>query len=221
MQDEEQFFHWLEVPDNAPILFEDLPWLLAEARNPDRSTFLKQFEASASQLNFEQELPQAVRRGRLVVRDPLTGTPQSSPIGAALKRAVVFPLQDLRPFLAELGMGVRIREKAPESEPVQREKDNPPVARFIAGKRVAPIHAQRSNLLTAIIEQAIQQAGSDGTALVWAELEAMANQNVPPFIGASEGELKYLDGGETKFLRRKNLGDRLERRAKALAKAPR
>ena len=73
--------------------------------------------------------------------------------------------------------------------------------------------AQRINLLTPVIDEAIRNLnGADSTAVVWAELEAMATAGKAPFVGAADGDLKYLDGGQVKVLTRQNLRGRLGRR---------
>lgn len=72
--------------------------------------------------------------------------------------------------------------------------------------------ALRRDALAPVIEQA--QAGCADpfdVAAVWARLQVMAEQRVPPLIGSTEEGLQYLDQGDAAILNRKALSKRLAR----------
>lgn len=72
--------------------------------------------------------------------------------------------------------------------------------------------ARRRDSLAPVIEQA-QDACADpfDVAAVWARLQVMAQDKVPPLFGSTEDGLQYLDQGETAILNRKALWKRLAR----------
>ncbi len=64
--------------------------------------------AAGAEINLEAELPKLVRAGALAPRDPLTNGPHPFPLGAALKDARLRPNDELRAFLADRGIGLRV-----------------------------------------------------------------------------------------------------------------
>jgi len=114
MQNENLYVQWLERPDNSPIAFEDLALMLAEVRHPPSGDENSDDDLSIglAWLQFESDLERAVSDGRLKVRNPLTGDFHTFPLGNALKKSVVFPLQDLRPYLEQIGIGLRLTPEA-------------------------------------------------------------------------------------------------------------
>jgi hypothetical protein len=85
------------------------------------------------------------------------------------------------------------------------------------GGHVHSTRTERRNVLTPLIEKAVSQC-SDGSAVaeVWPKLQRIAISKEPPFLGgASEDGLQYEDGDKTLYLTKKQLADRLRRRAKA------
>jgi len=121
MQNENLYVHWLERPDNSPIAFGDLALMLAEVKHPPRDDGDDDLSIGLVWLQFESDLKRAVSDGRLKVRNPLTGDFHTFPFGDALKKSVVFPLQDLQPYLEQIGIGLRfVPAAATKVVPVQR-----------------------------------------------------------------------------------------------------
>ena len=128
--------HWLELPaGTAFVEFSELSHRLALTLHPaapdDRRYDLRY---GVAEMNLKQELHKAVDAGRLRVLDPLTHGPHSFPVGAALQSAVV-KLSELRAFLVDRGIGVRVlpAEPAPAVMPApeptaKAEAALPPVA---------------------------------------------------------------------------------------------
>ena len=72
----------------------------------------------------------------------------------------------------------------------------------------------RKSATSAFLEEAIKRAGGfDNSALIWAELQRMADEKFTPLIGFVDRELKYVAAdGDVKFFSRKNLTDSLARK---------
>lgn len=102
VQVSEKYLYWLAVEDGQAIRFSDLPHMMAKAMHP-----ASDMGYGAARVNLEEELPKAVQRGELVVRNPLDLGHHTFPLGDALKRAVMLP-NDLRPFLESRGIELRI-----------------------------------------------------------------------------------------------------------------
>lgn len=129
MEDDE-ITHWLELPVGMGFVpFSELAHLIAKARFPVASEEEESdFAYGCARINLDEELPKAVAAGLLKVRDPLTHGPHSFPHGFALQSAVV-KVSDLRAFLAERGMGVRVGSPTPsEVAPHAAEQAPAPVA---------------------------------------------------------------------------------------------
>ena len=108
MEDDE-ITHWLELPAGMGFVpFSELAHLIAKARFPVAPED-KEFDSAygGARVNLDEELPKAVAAGLLKVRDPLTHGPHTFPHGFALQSAVV-KASDLRAYLADRGMGVRV-----------------------------------------------------------------------------------------------------------------
>lgn len=106
--------HWLELPaGTAFVEFSELSHRLALTLHPtapdDRRYDLRY---GVAEMNFQQELHKAVDTGLLRVLDPLTHGPHSYPFGAALQSAVV-KLSELRAFIVDRGIGVRVLPAEP------------------------------------------------------------------------------------------------------------
>lgn len=82
--------------------FGDLAGLIAGVLHSDR------FAQAATEINLETELRGLVDSGALMVRDSLTLGRHPFPIGDALRRGVLLPLEDLRPLLESRGIGLRL-----------------------------------------------------------------------------------------------------------------
>jgi hypothetical protein len=102
MDTEPKFTRWLELPEAEPVKFGDLPGLIAGALHSDG------FAQAGAEINLESELRGLVDSGELMVRDPLTLGRHTFPIGAALRRGVLLPREDLRPLLEKRGIGLRL-----------------------------------------------------------------------------------------------------------------
>lgn len=102
MESDSTFLRWVELPEAMPVKFGDLPALLA------KSMHAEPFARAAAEINFRAELKAMVNVGALKVRDPLTLGPHPFPIGDALNRAVLLPLE-VRALLADRQIGVKLR----------------------------------------------------------------------------------------------------------------
>lgn len=98
----EKYLYWVAVEDGKPIRFADLPHMMAKAMHP-----ASDMGYGAARVNLEEELPKAVQRGELVVRNALDMGHHTFPFGDALNRAVMLP-HDLRPFLESRGIELRL-----------------------------------------------------------------------------------------------------------------
>lgn len=98
----DKFMYWLAVEESKPIQFSDLACLMAKAIHP-----FDDFAFAGAVLNFEEELPRAVRSGELLVRNALNMGPHTFPVGNALEKAVMLP-HDLRPFLEARSIELRL-----------------------------------------------------------------------------------------------------------------
>lgn len=102
MATDESFTSWIECSPGETIRFGDLGRLMATALHGET------FAVAAAEINLEDELPKLVRAGVLTPRDPLGMGPHPLPIGEALKNARLRPDDELRDFLADRGIGLRI-----------------------------------------------------------------------------------------------------------------
>jgi hypothetical protein len=100
--EEAKFVRWVELPEAQPVRFDALPGLMACALHE------VPIAQAAAEVNLEIELRALVDLGVLMVRDPLTLGRHTFPLGAALRRAVLLPREDLRPLLASRGIGLRL-----------------------------------------------------------------------------------------------------------------
>lgn len=99
---EPTFHYWIELPEAEPVEFDDLPMLMARAQHSDT------FAQAGAELNFEEALGRMVEAGTLQVRDPLTLGRHTFPMGESLRRAVLLPIEDVRPLLASFRIGLRL-----------------------------------------------------------------------------------------------------------------
>ena len=108
MEDDE-ITHWLELPAGMGFVpFSELAHLIAKARFPVAPEDEEyDFAYGFARVNLDEELRKAVTAGLLKVRDPLTHGPHTFTHGFALQSAVG-KVSDLRAFLADRGMGVRV-----------------------------------------------------------------------------------------------------------------
>ena len=113
--EEQTFVRWVELPEAQPVRFDELPGLIAGALHEGP------LAQAAAEINLEAELKALVDASELMVRDPLTLGPHTFPIGAALRRAVLLPREDLRTLLESRGIGLRlIRTDLPPDAPLWR-----------------------------------------------------------------------------------------------------
>lgn len=194
------------------IFFGELPHLLADALWPEQHDSDEGWRYTGCLIGLEDELPKAVDRGELRVRDPLTFGPHTFPIGDALQRALV-TVEDLRSWLAATrgpAVSVVVAETAAESV---RIAPNGTPRGAAAPTRV---HRIGRDVLAPVIDRA-RSVSSDGadTARVMAELERLArlpdSERPAPLAGVTSGGVQWRDGGVIKTLTRKALGDRLRR----------
>ena len=156
MEDDE-ITHWLELPAGRGFVpFSELAHLIAKARfrvAPEDEEF--DFAYGAARVNLDEELPKAVAAGLLKVRDPLTHGPHTFPHGFALQSAVV-KVSDLRAYLADRGMGVRVTEAG-----------NGPT-HWTIGNAAAAIAAQQGwhGHARDMLKMQMMQAARDGTLTV-------------------------------------------------------
>ena len=96
--------YWLAVEESKTVRFSELAHLMAKAMHPGDDELMSY---AAARINLETELKQAVKDGALTVRNASGLGPHTFAHGDALQRAVMLP-QDLRPFLAERGIELRL-----------------------------------------------------------------------------------------------------------------
>lgn len=100
----QHFLYWMAIEDCTLLKFSELAHRIARAMHPDDR---ESHAYGATRVNLDDELPQAVQRGELVVRNPAGLGRHTFPHGDALLRAVMMP-QDIRPFLAARGIELRL-----------------------------------------------------------------------------------------------------------------
>ncbi len=96
--------YWLVVEESKTVRFSELAHLMAKAMHPGGHELMSY---AAARINLETELKQAVKDGALTVRNAAGLGRHTFAHGDALQRAVMLP-QDLRPFLAERGIELRL-----------------------------------------------------------------------------------------------------------------
>lgn len=96
--------YWLAVEESKTVRFSELAHLMAKAMHPGDDELMSY---AAARINLETELKQAVKDGALTVRNASGLGRHTFAHGDALQRAVMLP-QDLRPFLAERGIELRL-----------------------------------------------------------------------------------------------------------------
>ena len=96
--------YWLAVEESKTVRFSELAHLMAKAMHPGDDELMSY---AAARINLETELKQAVKDGALTVRNAAGLGRHTFAHGDALQRAVMLP-QDLRPFLAERGIELRL-----------------------------------------------------------------------------------------------------------------
>lgn len=96
--------YWLALEESKPVRFSELAHLMAKAMHPGDHELMSY---AAARINLETELKQTVKDGALTVRNAAGLGRHTFAHGDALQRAVMLP-QDLRPFLAERGIELRL-----------------------------------------------------------------------------------------------------------------
>ncbi|HJV75184.1 MAG TPA: hypothetical protein VJ654_13245 [Noviherbaspirillum sp.] len=109
--EEKNYLFWLSIDDGKPVKFAELAHMMAKAMHPSDDELMRY---AVARRNLEEELPQAVQRGELVVRNPSGLGQHSFPFGQALQDSVILP-QDLSPFLGARSIGLRIVKKQPNA----------------------------------------------------------------------------------------------------------
>jgi hypothetical protein len=97
-----RFLYWLAVSESEPVKFRELAHEMAKAMHPDDP-----FAYGGARLNIEAQLPEAVTRKELIVRNPLDMSSLTLPMGEALQDSVLLP-HDLRSFLESRGIELRL-----------------------------------------------------------------------------------------------------------------
>ncbi|SNS34276.1 hypothetical protein SAMN06265795_102300 [Noviherbaspirillum humi] len=115
--EEKNYFAWLSIDDGKPVKFAELADMMAKALHPSDDEWM---DYGVARVNLEQELPQAVQRGELVVRNPAGLGRHTFPVGQSLKSSVVLP-QDLIPFLGARSIGLRIVKQQAEARSIDWE----------------------------------------------------------------------------------------------------
>jgi hypothetical protein len=113
-----EYLYWLELVDKSPIRFGDLALLLASAKSPPQGD--DHDDHGLAWWGFEVELTRAMGSGELTVRHPITGAPMAALSSSAQASVVVYPEQDLRPYLERLAIGVRYVASSVVTPPRQR-----------------------------------------------------------------------------------------------------
>lgn len=103
MTNTKKYKYWLAVVDGQLVRFSDLPHMMASALNPEGG-----MDYGVARINLTEELTQAVRDGKLTVRNPAGLGVHTFPHGNALQQAVLMPDIDLEPFLNARGIELRI-----------------------------------------------------------------------------------------------------------------
>lgn len=98
------FPYWLAVEESKLVHFRDLAHMMAKAIYPSDA---EEMSYAVARVNLDDELPKAVQSGELIVRNPAGLGSLTLPIGETLKAAVILP-QDLRPFLEQRGIELRL-----------------------------------------------------------------------------------------------------------------
>lgn len=93
------------------IPFEELAHLIADALWPETGPDDPRWDYGCSRVGLDSELERAVKNGTLPVKSPVTFGPHTYPVGNALRSALV-AVDDLRAFVAERGLSVKV--EAPE-----------------------------------------------------------------------------------------------------------
>lgn len=101
---EKKFLYWMAVSESDAVRFSDLAHMMAKAMYP---TDAELDHYGVTRLTLEDELPNVVRDGGLMVRNPAGLGALTYPHGAVLQSAVILP-HDLRPFLAERCIELRL-----------------------------------------------------------------------------------------------------------------
>lgn len=153
----DEITHWLELPAGTGfVLFSELAHLIAKALHPvEPEDEEYDFAYGCARVNLEEELPKAVAAKLLKVRDPLTHGLHAFPPGFVLQSAVV-RVSDLRAFLADRGMGVRVTEAG--NGPTHWTIGN--AAAAIAAQEGWHEHARDT------LQEQMMQAARDGTLTV-------------------------------------------------------
>lgn len=100
------------------VRFNELPDLIAKALHPEDT-----MAWAGAVINLEKQLKQAVKVGRLEVKDPLTLGPHTFPVGNALQTAVV-AIDDLRTYVAEKGLVVSVsRQREARAKATNQPKE--------------------------------------------------------------------------------------------------
>ena len=171
----------------AQLRYGDLADLIANALHDDP------LKAGFAWFNLEKELAQAVMRGALMLRDPLTLGPHQMPIGAMRDDALVL-LHDLRDFLKNRGIVVEVEATAqveqvqPEPPPAPAQPQAAPNATCSASNapEVKPKAKRRTwwDVSSAYIVE-VMQAGQYATAKeLYRVLERKAGPDSPFDKGA-------------------------------------
>ncbi len=101
---EKKFLYWMAVSESEAVRFSDLAHMMAKAMYPTDAELDNYWMCRHT---LEDELPNVVRDGGLMVRNPAGLGALTYPHGAVLQSAVILP-HDLRPFLAERGIELRL-----------------------------------------------------------------------------------------------------------------
>lgn len=190
------------------VKFGEIPKLITDVLNPNDGTDLSAIRYVAACNELERALRRAVDAGDLSVMSPFNPmVPHEFPFGEALNRALV-PVADLRQFVSSAGITVIVdapdKDTAMTATVVTARDDPSPVKPSIHSTRT------RRDTITPVIDQAQSKCRNPkDTAEVWAQMEVLAEDEVPPFQGRMVEGLKYTKKDEVKYFTRSALDKRL------------
>ncbi|MCC7099943.1 MAG: hypothetical protein IT500_10165 [Rubrivivax sp.] len=109
------------------VVFGALAHIIADALFPEQGDHDERWRYAGARVTLDTELRDAVRGGKLQVRDALTLGPHSMPFGRQLQQALV-SIDDLRAWLKSRGMRVVVldEQQAPGAVPAGAAQAAPP-----------------------------------------------------------------------------------------------
>lgn len=155
----------------------------------------------------------AVKQGRLCVRDCQTRFPLKPDAPSLDVLSSLVSVNDLREFVADLGYDVQVEHETEISVPQQQKMLQAGPAAHDEPGQAAPSTRLRTrrDLMTPVIESAQRQCKDPyDAAEVWNVLVRMCKGGHGPMFGVTEDGIQWADSEDTVCIFSvKNLGDRL------------